>query len=234
MKNNLKGIGHLIMLVLILLNLTSSCKKDKQNTVTDIDGNVYHTVTIGTQTWMVENLRVTRFNNNTEIPYDNSGQFATSSYSWFDNDSQKYKEIYGALYNWHAVKTGKLAPAGWRVATKKDYDDLITFLGEADVAAKKLKEAGTEHWKPENLGATNSSGFTALPGGYLAANGVFNKMVDSGNGTFISIGCYWTSDEFDATKAFNLIIASDNQITSSFKEFKSIGNSVRCIKGDPQ
>ena len=106
--------------------------------VVDIDGNVYHTVTIGTQVWMVENLKTTKYNDGTAIPLvtDNTawGALTTPGYCWYNNDSATYKNTYGALYNWYAVNTGKLAPTGWHVPTDSEWTVLTTYLGGQSVA----------------------------------------------------------------------------------------------------
>ena len=137
--------------------------------VTDIDGNVYQTVTIGTQVWMVENLKTTRYIDGTAIPLDTNsstwGGLTTPGYCWY-NDSAIYGNTYGALYNWYAVNTGKLAPAGWHVPTDSEWTVLTTYLGGETVAGGKLKDTGTTYWQSPNTGATNASGFLALPGGF--------------------------------------------------------------------
>jgi uncharacterized protein (TIGR02145 family) len=131
-------------------------------TVTDVEGNVYNTVTIVAQTWMAENLKTTKYNDNTDIP--------TSMYCWYNNDATTYKATYGALYNWHSVDPlsngGKnVCPIGWHVPNDVEWTTLQTFLGGEYVAGSKLKEIGTTHWISPNDGATNATGFTALPGG---------------------------------------------------------------------
>ena len=151
----------------------SICRIQGQ-TVTDIDSNVYHTVTIGTQVWMVENLKTTRYNDGQEIPLVTdtvSWENLTSpGYSWFNNDTV-FKKSYGALYNWYTVNTGKLAPAGWHVPTLTEWNTLAAFLGGNTTAGGKMKSTGTIEsdtglWYSPNTNATNSSGFTAIPGGY--------------------------------------------------------------------
>ena len=107
--------------------------------VVDIDGNVYHTVTIGTQVWMVENLKTTRYNDGTAIPLVTDGTawaaLTTPGYCWYNNDSATYKNTYGALYNWYAVNTGKLAPTGWHVPTDSEWTVLTTYLGGESLQA---------------------------------------------------------------------------------------------------
>ncbi|MBI5010148.1 MAG: fibrobacter succinogenes major paralogous domain-containing protein, partial [Bacteroidia bacterium] len=137
--------------------------------VSDIDGNVYQTVTIGTQVWMKENLKTTKLNDGIALPnvIDNAAWAAltTTGYCWYNNDATTYKSTYGALYNWYAVNTGKLCPIGWHVPSDDEWTLLTTFRGGYSVAGGKLKETGTLHWTSPNTGATNETGFTALPGG---------------------------------------------------------------------
>jgi uncharacterized protein (TIGR02145 family) len=143
--------------------------------VSDIDGNIYKTIEIGTQTWMAENLKTTKYNDGSPIPNvtDDSewSKLTTPAYCWLFNKEEYFKAMYGAIYNYYAVTTGRLCPTGWHVSTKAEWDTLANFLGGANYHGStsdvggKLKEAGTSHWKSPNTGATNSSGFTALPGG---------------------------------------------------------------------
>jgi uncharacterized protein (TIGR02145 family) len=130
---------------------TDSLTYQKGTTVTDIDGNVYHTVKIGTQVWMVENLKVTKFNDGTAIllaPDSSSwSNLTTSGYCWYNNDAPAYKHTYGALYNWNTVKTGKLCPVGWHVPGNDDWATLIGYLGGESAAGYNLNEAGTSHWQ---------------------------------------------------------------------------------------
>ncbi len=143
-------------------------------TVTDIDGNIYNTVTIGTQVWMAENLKTTKYNDGTVIPLvtDNTAWFnlTTAGYSWYNNDETTYKNTYGALYNWYTVDTGKLCPNGWHVPTQTEWETLIVYVFSDD----KLREPGTAHWQ-NDTGATNESGFTGLPGGSRSIVGSFDN-----------------------------------------------------------
>ena len=140
--------------------------------VFDIDGNGYDTVVIGTQTWLVQNLRVTHLNNGVSIPNITNSTLwknsTTPALCYYNNDSVSYAAIYGALYNWYAVNTNNLCPTNWHVPSYSEWETLITYLGGASVAGGKLKEVGTTHWTSPNTGATNSSGFTALPNGISA------------------------------------------------------------------
>ena len=137
-------------------------KIPKPTTVTDIDGNVYKTVTIGTQVWMVENLKTTKYNDGMPISYMSGIDGNYRDYGWYNNDIN-YKNTYGALYGFGVVSTRKLAPVGWHVPDMADWALLYNYLGEN--AVNKLQETGSAHWTIPNPDATNSSGFTALPGG---------------------------------------------------------------------
>ena len=194
-------------------------------TVTDIDGNVYHEVTIGTQTWMVENLKTTKYNDGTAIPWiTNNSEWAASdtpARCWY-NDSISYKNPYGALYNWYAVNTGKLAPTSWHVPSDSEWEVLGNYLGGDSMAGGPLKEAGTVHWKSPNTGATNTTGFTALPGGsrdYLRA---FNEI---GGG-----GSWWSATAYDASFSWYRSIYCNAAYVSRSNFTNRDGFSVRCVK----
>lgn len=192
--------------------------------VTDIEGNVYNTIAIGNQIWMVENLKTTKYNDGTSIPNvtDNAlwGVLNTPCYCWYNNDVTN-KSIYGTLYNWYAVNTGKLAPKGWHVPSNTEWTTLFTFLGGESVAGSKLKETGTMHWESPN-NATNETSFTALPGGYRSpGNGYFNSIG--------SCGGWWNSTEYDSNNAGSQAIIS-NTLSTYFPDNKKYGYSVRCIK----
>jgi uncharacterized protein (TIGR02145 family) len=192
--------------------------------IKDADGNIYHAVTIGTQTWMVENLKTTKYNDGTPIPLvtDNIawGRLTTPGYCWYNNDSATYSNPYGALYNWYAVTTGKLAPPGWHVPTVAEWDTLITFLGGVMVAGSALKSTGTTYWHPPNSGATNSSGFSALPGGRLT-------------GTFSSIGTYGDWWAFPGSRGL-IIEMNNNDQFLNLNDYPGNGGgngcSVRCVR----
>ena len=206
----------------------------KEMTVTDIDGNVYNTVTIGTQVWMAENLKTTKYMDGEEIPLiTESTELAnppTPAYYWYDNDEATYRKPYGALYNWYAVNTGKLCPEGWQVPTESEFNSLITFLGGMSIAGGKLKEAGTTHWESPNIGATNETGFTALPGG--DRNMVEDYWVSSQMGIR---GSWWSStentDEFAGLEVAGVLILENVQ-NEAYIQYsgEQSGLSVRCIK----
>jgi uncharacterized protein (TIGR02145 family) len=135
--------------------------------VSDMEGNLYKTLKIGTQTWMAENLRATKLNDNTQIQKVKFvNEFVNPKvpgYNWSNQDSANYHSTFGAVYNYYAVNTGKLCPAGWHVPSYVEWETLCASLGGQQFGAIKLKETGTTHWDAPNQGATNESGFTALP-----------------------------------------------------------------------
>lgn len=210
----------------LVLILTHSCEKDNSSLkVTDADGNVYNTIQIGSQVWLKENLKTTKLNDGTDIANlvgDNDWEFTTSgAYCWYDNVISN-KELYGALYNWYAVSTGKLCPKGWHSPTEAELTALSNNLGGDDIAGDKLKEIGTTHWASPNENATNESGFTALPGGYRNWDGNFNLAG--------SYTCIWSSSELNDLEAwFREIYGWKPDFTNSV-DVKEYGFSVRCIK----
>ncbi len=231
MKNTIK-IYTLILTALFMftsiISKTSSAQ-ETGGTITDIEGNRYRTVIIGGQEWMGENLKVTRFNDGKEIPcvheMDEWTRFTGPAYSWYDNDISN-KDNYGALYNWFAASSGKLCPAGWRVPDDSDWEELTGFLGGLNVAGGKLKETGTSHWTLPNSGATNETGFSALPGGYRYgqywARGIFYEMGVN--------GYWWSVTECTDTHSWSRTIHAGNiRVYRSFFT-KNKGFSVRCIK----
>lgn len=191
-------------------------------TMTDQDGNVYRTVTIGSQTWTVENLKATHYRNGN--PIDNvTGDAAwaaltTGAYCWYDNDIAN-KPVYGALYNWYAAGDERhLAPAGWHVATDAEWTTLVTYLGGYTVAGGKLKEMGLAHWISPNTGATNSVGFTSLPSGYRYNTGEFNVL---GSAAYL-----WTSDN----SAWFYFMNTSSTSCGRFALTKEFGFAVRLVK----
>lgn len=204
----------------------SSSQKDKIKIVKDVDGNWYGTVIIGTQIWMTENLRTTRFNDKEKIPMiKNNAEWSaltTPAFCWYDNNKSEKKEEYGALYNWYAVATEKLCPVGWRVASVTDWIDLANNLGGVVGAGEKLKEAGTEHWISPNI-ADNSSGFTALPGGLRGSAGFGNRGYR---------GFWWTSTQMDYLTAHGACLTNNSADWERNDFLFRQGFSVRCLKED--
>ena len=191
----------------MVLVFASSCKKDKKTTpvsMTDKDGNVYTSVTIGTQTWLAENLKTTKFNNGDSIPTTTADVSAQSAplYQWAYNDTVNYADIYGRLYTWYAATDSRnLCPTGWHVPSLAEWETLQSFLGGDSIAGGKLKEDGSAYWKSPNVGATNETGFTALPGGYRSQHGAYYDLTAS--------GWWWTSSD-DAPLAWGQSLHFDN------------------------
>ncbi len=191
-------------------------------TLTDIEGNIYKTVQIGSQTWMAENLRTLKLNDGVDIPYSATAvewsPLDTASYCWISTDTS----IYGALYNWYTVDTEKLCPEGWSVPSDQDWTDLTNYLGGQAEAGKLLKETGTRHWLTSNTNITNDSGFTALPGGYRNHNGAFGNLSNS--------SYFWTStkDEGSETAFFRSLYYGYADVDRSNSNLNN-GFSVRCI-----
>jgi uncharacterized protein (TIGR02145 family) len=190
---------------------------------TDGDNNHYPVVKIGTQTWMVENLKTTKFNNGTEIPNEPTDAWpdlTTPAYCWYDNDAAANKATYGALYNWYAVNTGMLCPAGWHVPSDAEWTTLINYLGGESVAGDKLKETGSVHWIYENIG-TNEVGFTALPAG---ARWDFDDFC-----CLLYKAYWWSTTEYDADNGWFRFMDGYPNVYSNGR-FKYNGMSVRCVK----
>ncbi len=194
-------------------------------TMTDIDGNVYKTVTIGTQTWMAENLKTTKYKDGISIPKISDDikwiSLTTGAYCDYENDQNKVA-TYGRLYNWYAVNTDKLCPTGWHVSTDPEWTQLINYLGGELIAGGKLKEVGITHWNSPNTGATNESGFTALPSAYRGNDGKFYSL-----GYY---GCWWNATEFDTDSAWYRYMNYDygNVVRNYYS--KEDGFSVRCVR----
>lgn len=238
-------------LVRILLSLLSAamvmlvvgCGEDdiitpEITTVTDIDGNVYETVTIGAQEWMKKNLKVTHYRNGDSIPH------VTDSTAWSSLSSAAYCEhsnsidnvaTYGRLYNWFAVADSRnIAPEGWHVPTDEEWQQLEVYLGISQAQADsmgwrgtdeggKLKATGTTHWTSPNTGATNESGFSALPGG----------LRSEVHGRYHSIGweaIFWSSAEYSTFTALVRDLSNDHSDIGRFQLGKKDGYSVRCVK----
>ena len=205
-------------------------------TVTDFDGNVYETVRIGNQVWMTKNLQVTHYRNGEAIPNvtDQTAwdALSTGAYCNYSND-EGYVGTYGRLYNWYAVNdTRNIAPAGWHVASDAEWKQLEMYLGMSQIQADsigyrgtneggKIKENGTIHWVSPNIGATNESGFSALPSGGRSAG-----YVGMGMSAF-----FWSSTESASVSAWDrrlfCNLASIGRYDYSNKKY---GFSVRCVE----
>jgi uncharacterized protein (TIGR02145 family) len=195
----------------------------------DGDGNNYTAVKIGDQTWMAENLKATKYNDGNPITLvENNTEWSgldTPGYCWYNNDEATYKDTYGALYNWYAVNTGLLCPDGWHVSTDPEWTVLAGTAGFASITGNMLKETGTLHWTTPNTGATNETGFTALPGGYrYDAGGSYNFLGGK--------GFWWTSTQVlpvESESAWHRELTNGAAYILRNNYGKKTGFSVRCI-----
>lgn len=236
-----KRINSLVVFTLIIL-FANGCSFEDTNTVTDVDGNVYHTVTIGTQVWMVENLKTTKFNDGTPISlvWDDESWWTrsrTPQYCWYNN-SITNKNIYGALYNWYAVNTGILAPSGWHVPTDAEWTTLENYLIEngynfdGTLSENKIGKsmASKFGWNTfaetgtigDDISKNNSSGFAAQPAG-SRSNGFY------GIGEY----CFWwtSTTSYNSSQAWDRFLNKGGISLGRWNDGdKPWGISVRCIK----
>lgn len=192
------------------------------DSIYDFEGNTYKTIAIGTQTWMAENLRSTKLNDGTDIPFTQDtykwAALTTPGYSWYAGDSVGW----GAIYNWNAVNSGKLCPDGWHVPSDEEWTTLTDYLGGSAVAGGKMKEFESNHWITPNAGATNESGFTALPTGYRTSSGGYSNM-----GHY---GYWWTSTEWTSSGAWYRDVFHGYESVDRSNANKKDGMPVRCTK----
>ena len=203
-------------------------------TVKDIDGNTYNTVQIGTQCWTKENLRVTKYRDGSVIPLDESGGTTgngtgqtwgvrTTGARTVYGHSAANLATYGYLYNWYAVAEIKgLCPNGWHVPSDYEWTTLSTYLGGETVAGGKMKSTGTTYWI-SNAGATNSSGFSVLPGGFRSFDGSFNEIRRN--------AVFWSASTFGGEYgAFYRILSYDSGRVDRSNSDERSGFSVRCLR----
>jgi uncharacterized protein (TIGR02145 family) len=200
-------------------------------TMTDQEGNVYKTVVIGTQEWMAENLKTGVYRNGDAIAtdLDSAAWRNTTSGAWaYYNNGASYACPFGKLYNWNAcVDARQLCPVGWHVPTDLEWSILTVYLGGDAVAGGKMKSTGTIEsatglWHSTNSGATNSSGFSGVPGGNR-----YNDLVYANVGY---VGLWWSSSELDSGNARFLSLNNDNSNTFRGYNNKQFGYSVRCLR----
>lgn len=233
------NITKSLMIVAVTVLINSG---QESSTVTDIDGNVYHTVKIGNQVWTVENLRTTKYNDGSPIPHITDTAWANDTlgaYCYYNNTTNADSiKKYGALYNWYTVDTKKLAPAGWHVPTDAEWDTLQNYLiangynwdntKEGNKIAKSL--AAQTDWETDSepgvigndFTKNNRAGFTALPGGY--------RIFDGG---FVDIGFYgqwWNAKAHGKAGAFLCLLKYNKDYLYRCAFIKSYGYSVRLVK----
>lgn len=195
-------------------------------------------VTIGTQIWTNANLDVATYSDGTPIPQVTDptawATLTTGAWCYYNNDPAN-GAVYGKLYNWYAVAgiydaaslsdpslRKQLAPTGYHIPTDTEWAELTTFLGGANVTGGKMKETGTTHWLDPNTDATNSSGFTGLPGGYRSSDGTFYGI---GN-----YGTWWHSNEYTPLYAWSQILTYLDGTTFLNSGGRHFANAVRCLK----
>jgi uncharacterized protein (TIGR02145 family) len=183
-------------------------------------------VNINGQIWTGCNLDVSTYNNGDPIPYEpnatNWSNLTTGAWCWFANNSAN-GIVYGKLYNWHAINDPRgIAPSGYHVPTVAEWETLIASLGGAAVAGGKLKEIGTTHWNAPNLGATNSSSFTALGGGFINTTGGFSSIGNS--------GMFWTSTPYGSGDALYYLLRTTTTDIVQGGDQRKFGLSVRLVK----
>ncbi len=184
----------------------------------------YKWTKIGTQTWMAENLKVTKYNDGIAIPNVTDAtawsELTTGALCDYENTPSN-SETYGKLYNWYAVNTGKLCPTGWHLPSDAEWTELTDYLGGTSDAGGKLKETGTTHWNSPNISATNETGFTALPGGYRNNDGSFYIG---------SRGYWWSATKLGANDAWYRRMFYNASSVDRYYDDKELGFSVRCVR----
>jgi len=221
--------------LLAALILSGICCKTQ--TVSDIDGNTYNTVTIGSQVWMKENLKTTHYNNGLAIPTTTlaANNDSTSIFQWVYNNDTTHVAVYGRLYSWYALtKSGNVCPVGWHVPDNSEWEVLSNYLGGDSIAGAKMKEAGLAHWSATTNAVDNASSFTGLPGGFrgnpmgythLGTRGQFWSTTSIGSSGF-QRSYYMALSSFGNTLAASSLY--DNSLTPSIA-VSNCGMSVRCI-----
>lgn len=235
--NSLKIIVLFVSTLFVMsCNDDTEAPIDNPETVTDVDGNVYNTVTIGNQTWTIENLKTTKYNDGTSITEYNTaddwhnGNTQLAYFRWANtsdlnnvHDEELSFDYYGALYNHYAIETGKLAPEGWRIPTEQDYKDLEAFIaadGNSGNEATVLKSK--TGWTDSSGNGTDLYGFNGLPNGYIHA---------FGGSSATEIICTWATTTVDTTMGTRTAINLYDESTISYvPNAIQIGAGIRCIK----
>jgi uncharacterized protein (TIGR02145 family) len=206
--------------------------------LTDIEGNIYNTIRIGDQVWIRENLKTTKYNDNTDIPIVSDNviwiTLTAPACSWYMYNESNGDKNYGVLYNWFTVNTGKLCPTGWHVPNEDEWNTLVEYVGGEYYAGGRLKEQGTGHWTNPNYGASDFYGFTALPGGFRTGlnTGSFRAMGYLGRWwvNTDSANPWWDSGGSVSRWARCRTIFFDSAEIILGMGLKTNGYSVRCIK----
>jgi uncharacterized protein (TIGR02145 family) len=209
----------LALLVIILANCTDDNSTNPDDTI--------ESVKIGAQTWMKKNLDVDHYRNGDPIPQVTDStvweNLKTGAWCYYNNDSTLGK-IYGKLYNWYAVNDPRgLAPEGWHVPSDSEWVVLFDYLGGDTLAGGKMKVTDTAYWAPPNYGATNESGFSALPGGWRGADNT--AFFDLG-----AFGYWWSATARDDIYVIYWFLSYSSSVARSSSHAKIDGFSVRCVR----
>jgi uncharacterized protein (TIGR02145 family) len=249
MKNIFIQFSIAALIVLIFGCSSGSDVNGNSNTslpgpnITDIDGNVYQSVIICSQTWTKSNLNVSKYTDGTPIPQVSDptqwANLTTGAWCYYNNDSS-FGDFYGKLYNWYAIAgiydstsainpslRKKLAPVGYHIPTDSEWNALSNCLGGEDIAGGKMKttgsiEVGSGFWKSPNIGATNESAFTALPSGYRFGDGTFTNIHYNAN--------WWSITDNDLNVPYIQVIGYNYTYIGRTFVVETGGFSVRCLK----
>lgn len=240
----MNSLIKLTILAFGMIMYVSACKtgnSEKEETVTDVDGNVYSIIHIGNQVWMGENLKTRHYNDGTPIPVVAEGEkwrnMTSPAMCWYDNSESKYKNTYGALYNWYAASSGNICPEGWHVPTEEDWEILKEYLvnygfgyGENELIGKSL--ASSKGWKTSskvnaignNQSMNDKTGYKAYPGGIRFSNGEFRHMFENAK--------WWSADESSNNEAVIRFLSYNDSGLSEYSNRKENGFSIRCVKDE--
>lgn len=243
----MKNLRLFMIMVVLIAVLFYGCKKEEEpapvnpyngrtfaifnpdksyGTLTDIDDNIYKTITIGTQTWMAENLRTTRYRNGDPIPQIKqdeawAGLIAGGFCNFNNTENVDTIATFGRLYNWLTIDDSRgVAPQGWHVPTDEEWVTLINFLGGDSLAGGTMKEKEQPHWVIPDPYATNESGFTAMPAG----------MRDNSSGAFAFACTFWSSTAADFCSVWCRYLYVGQNGCYRYNPSKTYGFSIRCIK----
>ena len=211
----------------IPLNTIDSITYTTPVTGVTFNGYTYSSIVLGNgQEWMAENLRTTSYANGDPIPNITDAtqwsNLTTGAWVHYNNDSQ-YENPFGKLYNWYTVNDSRnVCPLGWHVPSDTEWTALSDYLGGEAVAGGKMKSTGTQYWLSPNTDATNESGFSGLPGGYLVSNGSF--------GGFNSTSGFWSATEFSTDNAWVRGLNYNSGLITRFDFTKAVGLRVRCLR----
>ena len=207
--------------------------------LTDIDGNRYKTIQLGSQTWMAENLKTSHYKNGSPVPEVSDagiwGSLSSGASCWYSNDSAGHACPYGKLYNWYAVvNSSGLCPQGWRIPSDEDWMTLEREMGMPEselygIGARGLSlqiggkmKSTSDDWLSPNAGASNASGFSVVPAGFRYPNGAYYQ--------YLFETAFWSSTEFSAESSYDRIFGTDQSGIKRVNGAKVNGLSVRCVK----